>query len=137
VIFSDEDTSYATFRDRFLGHKTINHSVAFSDGNGTSNNLAESVNARMFRLIEVTHSAVSNKYMMDYAVEGAWRVDTRRLSTKDRVQHLFLHSLSVGLSQWWRGYTHGHHREEEFLLEGDRNSKGRGRKPGWKAMKPR
>lgn len=71
VIFSDEDTSYATFRDRFLGHKTINHSVAFSDGNGTSNNLAESVNARMFRLIEVTHSAVSNKYMMDYAVEGA------------------------------------------------------------------
>lgn len=137
IIFSDEDGSYSSFRDRFLDHRTINHTEQFSDGKGTSNNLAESVNARVFRLVEVTHSAVSNKYLTDYVVEGAWRVDTRRLSTKERVQHLFRHSLSVGLSRWWRGYTHGHHREEEFLLEGDRKATGRGRKKGWKAKKPR
>lgn len=137
IIMSDEDPAYAGFRGLFAAHKTVNHSVAYSDGKGTSNNLAESVNARLRRAIENIYLNVSNKYLKDYATEVAWRVDTRKLSTGEKLQHVLRHALSVGLSLWWRGYTHGHHRKEELLIEGAQPALGRGRQPGWKATKPR
>lgn len=137
IIMSDEDPAYAGFRGLFAAHKTINHSVAYSDGKGTSNNLAESVNARLRRAIENIYLNVSNKYMKDYASEVAWRVDTRKLSTGEKLQHVLRHALSVGLSLWWRGYTHGHHRKAELLIEGAQPALGRGRQPGWKAKVPR
>lgn len=137
IIMSDEDPAYAGFRGLFAAHKTVNHSVAYSDGKGTSNNLAESVNARLRRAIENIYLNVSNKYMKDYATEVAWRVDTRKLSTGEKLQHVLRHALSVGLSLWWRGYTHGHHRKEELLIEGPQPALGRGRQPGWKAKVPR
>ena len=130
IIMSDEDTSYAKFREYFADHKTINHSVAYSDGKGTSNNQAESANARMRRLLEGTYLAVSTKHIMDYASECAWRVDTRRLSSSEKLRHALRNALSVGLSQWWRGYTHGHHRKTELLIEGDQPALGRGRQEG-------
>jgi transposase-like protein len=132
IIMSDEDPAYTCFRDLFAGHKTINHSVGYSDGKGTSNNQAESVNARLRKLVEQTYSAVSNKYLTDYASECAWRVDVRRLSTGEKIKHLFRTVLAVGQSRWWRGYTHGHHRKVEMLIEGDQPALGRGRQEGWK-----
>ena len=79
----------------------------------------------------------SNKYLHDYSVEQAWREDTRRLSTGEKLQHLFRHVLRVGMSLWWRGYTHGRHREDELLVEGNRPAKGRGRPKGWQPKLPR
>jgi transposase-like protein len=137
VIISDEDPSYAVFGKLFAEHRTINHSQGYSDGKGVSNNQAESFNWRMRRAVEGIHLQVSNKYLTDYASEQAWREDTRKLSTGDKLVHLFRSVLKVGLSQWWRGYSHGKHREEEFLLEGDRPAKGRGKPKGWKAKPPR
>ena len=137
IIMSDEDPAYASFREIYAAHKTVNHSVAYSDGKGTSNNQAESFNARMRRTAEGTYLAISNKYLKDYASEVAWRVDTRKLSTGDKLKHVFRHALSVGMSLWWRGYTHGHHRQEELLIEGAQPALRRGRQPGWKAKLPR
>jgi transposase-like protein len=137
VIMSDEDSSYAEFGGIFAGHKTISHSEAYSDGRGVSNNLAESFNARVRRLAEGTYLSISNKYLSSYAVEGAWRTDTRKLSVGDKLKHLFRCALSVGESLWFRGYTHGHHREFELLVEGARSAPGRGRPPGWRPKAPR
>jgi transposase-like protein len=137
IIMSDEDPSYAAFKGLFADHKTINHSVAYSDGNGVSNNLAESFNARVRRLVEGTYLAISNKYLSSYTVEAAWRTDTRKLAPFEKLAHLFRHALSVGHSLWFRGYTHGHHRKVELLVEGAMPAPGRGRPPGWKPKKPR
>jgi hypothetical protein len=126
VIMSDEDPAYASFKGLFADHRTINHSVGYSDGKGTSNNQAESFNARMRRTAEGTYLAISNKYLKDYASEVAWRVDTRKLSTGEKLKHVLRQALSVGLSMWWRGYTHGHHRTEELLIEGAQAAPGRG-----------
>lgn len=137
VIYSDEDSAYATFGKLFADHKTINHSKGYSDGNGTSNNLAESFNWRMRRAAEGIYLNPSNKYLTEYATEQAWREDTRKLSTGKKLRHLFRHALFVGRSLWFRGYTHGKHREYEVLLEGDRPAKGRGRPKGWTAKPPK
>jgi transposase-like protein len=134
IIVSDEDPSYAAFSGIFAGHKTINHSEGYSDGAGTSNNLAESFNARARRMNEGIYLSTSNKYGTSYGAEAAWRTDTRKLSTKERLQHLFRCALSVGLSRWFRGYTHGHHRKSELLIEGDEPALGRGRQEGWNPM---
>lgn len=69
--------------------------------------------------------------------EQAWREDTRRLSTFNRLKALLTHVLKVGLSQWFCGYTHGHPREYEFLVEGQRPAKGRGKPKGWREKPPR
>lgn len=80
---------------------------------------------------------VSNKYLTDYAAEAAWREDVRRLSTGKRLTHLLGTVLWAGLSNWWRGYGQGVHREEELLVEGNAPATPRGRKKGWKARPPK
>ena len=137
TIMSDEDPSYAAFGGIFAEHKTINHSIGYSDGNGVSNNQAESHNARMRRLLEGIYTCVSDKYLSSYVAEAAWRTDTRKLSTFDKLSHLFRCALSVGHSLWFRGYTHGKHREDELLIEGSQPAPGRGRPPDWKPKVPR
>jgi transposase-like protein len=137
AVMSDEDSSYASFGRLFARHETIKHSEAFSKPGGISNNQAESFNWRARRGAEGIYLNPSNKYLFDYSVEQAWREDTRRLSTGQRLRHLLSAVLKVGLSQWFRGYTHGHHRDYEFLVEGNREAKGRGRPEGWKAKPPR
>jgi hypothetical protein len=91
----------------------------------------------MRRTAEGTYLAISNKYLKDYASEVAWRTDTRKLSTGDKLKHVLRQALTVGMSIWWRGYTHGHHRTDELLIEGAQPALGRGRQPGWKAKVPR
>jgi transposase-like protein len=136
-IMTDEDPAYARFPGLFAEHKTVNHSRAFSDRKGTNNNQAESFNWRMKRLVRGIYLNPSVKYLLDYAGEAAWREDTRRLSVGDRLKHLLKSALGVGLSLWWRNYSHGHHRDEELLLEGPQEAKTRGKKKGWKPRPPR
>ena len=137
VIMSDEDPSYAVFGELFAAHKTISHSVAFSDGKGTNNNQAESFNWRMRRAVEGIYLCPSNKYLHEYAAEQGWREDTRRMSTGNRLKNLFRTALFVGQSLFWRGYSHGKHREEELLIDGARPSPGRGRPKGWLPRPPK
>ena len=136
-VMSDEDPAYYSFSKLFTQHQTINHSKGYSDGKGVSNNLAESFNWRMRRSAEGIYLSPSNKYLADYAAENAWREDTRKLSTLDRLRQLLRTAMGVGLSQWWRGYVQGQHREHEMLVEGKLPAKGRGRPKGWKPRPPR
>jgi transposase-like protein len=137
VVMSDEDPSYAGFSKYFAMHKTINHSKTYALPDGTNNNQAESFNWRMRRGVEGIYLSASNKYLKDYAAEQAWREDTRRLSTSKKLRHLLHAALSVGMSLWWRGYSHGAHRGEELLVEGPMAAKGRGRRAGAKPKPPR
>lgn len=75
------------------------------------------------RRSEKIYKSISNKYLLDYAVECAWREDAR--------------AMSVGLSKFWRGYSQGIHRTVEVLVEGLRPAEGRGRHKGWVAAMPR
>lgn len=136
-VMSDEDPSYATFSRLFAQHDTIKHSETFSKPGGVHNNHAESFNWRARRAAEGIYLCPSNKYLQDYMVEQAWREDTRRLSTRKRLLSLLSSVLNVGLSMWFRGYTHGHHREYEILVEGRRDAPGRGRQKGWREKPPR
>ncbi|MEK8049173.1 IS1595 family transposase [Ideonella sp. DXS22W] len=136
-IMTDEDPSYSRFATLFAEHRTVNHSQAYSDRKGTNNNQAESFNWRMKRLVRGIYLNPSVKYLLDYAGEAAWREDTRRLSVGDRLKHLLKAVMGVGLSRWWRNYSHGHHREEELLLEGAREAGTRGKEKGWKPKPPR
>lgn len=136
-IRSDEDPAYATFNRLFAEHATINHSVAFAKHGGINNNQAESFNWRMRRSVEGIYLSPSNKYLADYASESAWREDTRKMTTGSRLKHVMKTAMGVGLSQWWRGYTHGHHRGEELLIEGPQPAEGRGKEKGWKPRVPR
>jgi transposase-like protein len=137
VVMSDEDPSYATFDRLFKAHKTINHSVEYSDGKGTNNNQAESYNKRMRRAIEGVHLNPSNKYLHEYASEQAWREDTRRMSTGDKLDNLLRTVMFVGPSQSWCGYSHGKHRTEEILIDGRQAAPARGKPKGWRPPLPR
>ncbi|MGB9109846.1 MAG: IS1595 family transposase [Telluria sp.] len=137
IVMSDEDPSYAGFRQLFADHRTVNHSKEFSKRDGTNNNQAESFNWRVRRAIEGVYLSASNKYLKDYAAEQAWREDVRRLSTAKKLAHLFRTVMSVGRSLWWCGYTHGRHRTEELLIEGARAAPGRGKQVGAKSSIPR
>lgn len=137
AVMTDEDPSYATFATLFAAHETINHSVSYSKPGGISNNLAESLNARMRRGAEGIYLNQSGKYTHDYSVEQAWRSDYRRTPTRKRLVSLFRHALFVGPSMWWRGYWQGEHRQHEMLLEGNQPAKGRGKEKGWAPRQPR
>jgi transposase-like protein len=137
IIMTDEDPAYARFGQLFADHQTINHSQAYSRPGGISNNQAESFNWRMKRSVRGIYLNPSVKYLMDYATEAAWREDTRNLSTGSRLRHLLKVALGVGLSLWWRNYSHGHHRDTELLIEGPQEVKTRGKKKGWKPRVPK
>jgi transposase-like protein len=136
-IMSDEDPAYARFATLFKEHDTINHSKAYSAPGGVNNNQAESFNRRMRRLAEGIYLSPSNKYLLDYAGEAAWREDTRKLSTGNRLKALLKTALGVGLSQWWRGYWQQKHRTDELLIEGPQEAKTRGKKKGWTPRPPK
>jgi hypothetical protein len=136
-MMSDEDPAYHSFKTLFASHQTVNHSKEYSREGGVSNNQAESFNWRLRRSVEGIYMGPSNKYLADYACENAWREDARRQSNGTKLQHLLKMALSVGLSIWWRGYTHGKNREEELLVEGNQEAKTRGKPKGWKPKPPR
>lgn len=137
IMMTDEDNSYAAFSELFAEHNTVNHSKEYSNGNGVSNNQAESFNARMRRSVEGIYLNPSHKYLMDYACENAWRQDVRKLNTGKRLEHLFGKALWVGHSRWWRNYTHGENRECEMLIEGNQPVATRGKPKGYQHRLPR
>jgi transposase-like protein len=137
VVMSDEDPAYASFGRLFAEHRTMNHSKGYSDGKGTNNNQAESFNRRMRRLVEGVYLNPSGRHLLSYAAEAAWREDSRRMSTGKKLKSLLGYALGVGLSQWWRGYTHGKHRETELRIDGEFPAPARGRPKGWEPKPPR
>lgn len=137
AIMSDEDPSYAAMARYFAKHDAINHTKAFSRDGHISNNLAESFNMRMKRLMRGVYLNISKKFLADYGCEAAWREDVRELPTSKKLGHLLSMVGRVGMSRWWRGFSHGHHRDHELLVDGTQEVKARGRPKGWKPKPPR
>lgn len=112
---TDTHPAYSALGKSFRAHRTVAHSTHLSGPNGENNNQAEELNARYDRAEKGIYLNIEPKYLLDYAVETSFRSDTRRLPNGTQLQLAMCVALSVGLSQYWRGFTRGHHRTVELL----------------------
>src|SRR6185437_14746687 len=103
TIYADEASHWDQLHAKYLT-KRINHSVAYSDGNGTSTNMAESFFSRLRRAEIGTHHHVAGPYLNAYSDEMAWREDHRRQS--NGVQYLAIIDAAPKhpASKQWKGY---------------------------------
>jgi transposase-like protein len=112
---TDSSPAYQELGKRFMEHRTVEHSKELSGPEGQNNNQAEEYNWRYDRAEKGIYLNIEPKYLLDYAVETAFRSDTRRLSNGKQLR-LALHVvMSVGESLFWKGYTRGHHRKVELI----------------------
>jgi hypothetical protein len=73
------------------------------------------LNFRYDRAEKGQYLNIEPKYLLDYAVEVAFRTDTRRLPNGTQLKIALNMAMSVGPSKFWRGFTHGKHRKHEIL----------------------
>jgi transposase-like protein len=111
---TDSWPAYTELGKDFLEHRTVEHAQRLTGKNGENNNQAEELNWRYDRAEKGIYLNVEPKYMLDYATEIAFRSDTRRLSNGKQLRLILNVAGSVGLSEFWRGFTHGHHRTVEL-----------------------
>ena len=127
---TDGETAYADQHKHFLKHRTVNHNAQLVGPNGENCNLAEELNFRYDRAEKGMYLNVEPKYLLDYAVETAFRSDTRKLPNGTQLRIALSAALSVGVSQYWRGFTHGKHRTDELLHPTPRPAPASGPKKG-------
>jgi transposase-like protein len=111
---SDGLTPYVRAGKQFIEHRQVNHGATLIGANGENNNLSEELNFRMDRAEQGVYLNLEPKYLLDYAVETAFRADTRHMPNGSQLQIALHLALNVGLSRFWRGYTHGRHRTVEL-----------------------
>lgn len=112
---TDTSPAYSAMGKRFQTHRTVEHAKELVGPNGENNNQAEELNWRYDRAEKGIYLNIEPKYILDYAVEVAFRSDTRRLPNGQQLR-LALHvALSVGESLFWKGYTRGKHRKVELI----------------------
>jgi transposase-like protein len=112
---TDTANAYEALGEEFIDHRTVEHGDELVGPNGENNNLAEELNFRFDRAEQGVYLNIEPKYMLDYAVETAFRADTRRLPNGTTLLVALGIALNVGLSKFWRGFTHGKHRTYELL----------------------
>jgi hypothetical protein len=94
----------------------VNHSVEFSTDDGVNQNQAESYFSRLQRACIGVYHRIMPKYMLDYAIEMAWREDVRRKNTRTQLGLMVSRIFNAGISRDWTNYSHGHKREAELLF---------------------
>lgn len=103
IVYADEASHWDVLTARYLT-KRINHSHCYSDGNGTSTNMAESFFSRLRRAEIGTHHHIAGPYLNAYADEMSWREDNRRTSNGE----LYLLAVNAASKQpksrQWCGY---------------------------------
>ena len=130
ILSTDTGTAFMKVGKQFQLHLQVNHSETLVGPNGEHVNNSEGFSARQDRSEKGVYLNIEPKHLHDYVVETAFREDHRRMApgaVADRATHW---ALNVGLSQFWRGYTHGKHRDYEILATGDRPAKPSGPKRG-------
>ena len=130
ILATDTGTAFKIAGKLARAREEVNHSQTLSGPEGQHNNNAESFMARYKRAEAGVFINVEPKYLLDYAVEMAFREDHRRLAPSQIAAAALHWALNVGLSEDWRGYTHGRHRTEEVLATGRRAAKASGPKKG-------
>jgi transposase-like protein len=102
TVYADEAAHWDQLHARYLT-KRINHSEAYSDGEGCTNQ-AESFFSRLRRAEIGTHHHISGPYLAAYAGEMDWREDNRRVSNGE----LYLTAANAAakhpVSKQWKGY---------------------------------
>jgi transposase-like protein len=131
TLNTDTGGSYIGVGSEFLSHRTVEHGLTFSGVNGENNNQAEEINFRFDRKEKGTHLNIEPKYMLEYAVEAAFRADTRRIPNGDQLRRVLHLAGAVGRSQFWQGYTRGKHRTEELSVPAALPAKPSGPKKGY------
>lgn len=134
VLSTDTGTAFSKLGKKFLLHLQVNHSEALVGANGEHSNNSESFSARQDRSEKGIYLNIEPKYLHDYAVDTAFREDFRRSAPGRASDMAMHHALSVGLSQYWRGFTHGHHRKHEILATGTRPFPSSGPRRGFSAQ---
>lgn len=115
TLSTDTLPAYHELGQRFRHHYTVEHSRRMVGPNGENNNQAEEINWRFDRAERGTYLNIEPKYLLDYAAEIAFRSDTRRMSNGMQLQLALNLAMSVGESEFWRGFTHGRHRTVELM----------------------
>ncbi len=82
----------------------VDHSEAYSRGDGIHTNGAESYFSRLRRMIRGQHHRVGPTYLNGYAAHAAWLEDHCTISNGDLVEQLIVNSLCAPVSRAWKGY---------------------------------
>ena len=102
IVYADE----ATHWDEMHAHydtKRINHSLAYSDGEGCTNQV-ESFFSRLRRAEIGTHHHIAGRYLSAYAAEMDWREDHRRASNGEQYAEILRAAALHPQSRQWKGY---------------------------------
>jgi hypothetical protein len=130
---TDSSPAYTELGKQFLAHRTVEHDKTLSGPNGENNNQAEELNWRQDRAERGIYLNIEPKYLLDYAVETAFRSDTRRLSNGQQLRLALNIAMSVGRSLFWTGFTQGRHRDVELIHPAPRPAKASGPAKGYRA----
>lgn len=103
TLFTDEHAAFGHLFARFQVRQ-IKHKERYSDGNGTSTNLAESSFSRLKQLYNGAYRHFSSQYAQVYNGESAWREEHRRVSNGDQLILLLAGALHHPPSRTMRGY---------------------------------
>jgi transposase-like protein len=102
TVYADEASHWDQLHARYLT-KRINHSQAYSDGEGCTNQ-AESFFSRLRRAEIGTHHHISGPYLASYAAEMDWREDNRRVSNGEQYLIAVNAVAKHAISTQWKGY---------------------------------
>jgi transposase-like protein len=102
TVYADEAAHWDQLHARYLT-KRINHSEAYSDGEGCTNQ-AESFFSRLRRAEIGTHHHISGPYLAAYAGEMDWREDNRRVSNGELYLSAANATAKHPVSKQWKGY---------------------------------
>jgi transposase-like protein len=102
TVYADEASHWDALHARYLT-KRINHSEAYSDGDGCTNQ-AESFFSRLRRAEIGTHHHIAGPYLASYAAEMDWREDHRRTSNGEQYLKVVSAGLKHPVSRQWKGY---------------------------------
>ena len=115
ILATDTGTAFMRVGKQFQLHLQVNHSETLVGPDGQNNNQSEGFSARQDRSEKGIYLNIEPKYLQDYVTETAFREDHRRTAPGATADAATFWALNVGLSQYWRGYTHGKHRDYEIL----------------------
>jgi hypothetical protein len=102
TVYADEASHWDAMHARYAT-KRINHSQAYSDGEGCTNQV-ESFFSRLRRAEIGTHHHIAGPYLAAYAKEMDWREDARRVSNGEQFQMVASAAARAPISRQWKGY---------------------------------
>jgi transposase-like protein len=103
VFYADEATHWDALHLNLVAHR-INHSEAYSYGNGINTNQVESYFSRLRLMVGGQHHHVSPQYLYQYANHAAWLEDHRRRSNGANAFSILGGALNHPVSRVWAGY---------------------------------